>query len=303
MNEQMRVGASAEREEPQERSDRRRIHVDTSLQIEQFKEEQRARPVRLALRQFAFTSTSSYARKEFKAAWLRDLAFLYEVARKAARIEDVLREVNSRLGVPVLKRRLQRCHEAIVQFLSRQSGSLPFEMLVLRYRVHLKEAILGAYMEWDRSVDHEFAGTQCVRAMERPKIDSSGNIDVVVKHCKREKIECRVHEFFDEYRPLFLRLAAAIDARCPPGTKDIPYALKELAQARDTIRSAERDPEHLTNISACSKIGDAIIAIDGIHADCFAANNPKEWRIIAETLGKELVNPLADPRPEGPPEA
>ena len=41
-------------------------------------------------------------------------------------------------------------------------------------------------------------------------------------------------------------------------------------------------------------MSDALIAVDGLGMDEFAANNPKEWITIAAALGKPLINPVAD---------
>jgi hypothetical protein len=61
-----------------------KAHLDTSILIELFKETALSIPVVKALQPFGFTSTSTYARKEFKAAWLRDLGWIHDACRSAA---------------------------------------------------------------------------------------------------------------------------------------------------------------------------------------------------------------------------
>ena len=59
-------------EKPQVRT----VHIDTSIQIERCKEPKKAKVAEKILKDFRFKSTSSYAKFEFKRAWLRDFAFL-----------------------------------------------------------------------------------------------------------------------------------------------------------------------------------------------------------------------------------
>jgi len=164
----------------------------------------------------------------------------------------------------------------------------------------LAEMILSAYLELDRLVTHEFDGTQCVRAHERPTQAMNGSIDVTIPRCRATKIRCAVHGFFEVHREHFRRIAAAVDQRVEFVRAEVaekargrPNQLEELMRIRDTIRRADADPTHLCDIENCSKMGDALIAVDGVNdTDAFVANNDKEWRTLAEALHCELINPV-----------
>jgi len=140
-------------------------------------------------------------------------------------------------------------------------------------------------MWWrERSVDHEFDGTGCVRAKDREVRRQGENFDVAIPVCKPGKISCLIEDFFVNNQEAFLAIKAQIDST--------DQASSELQNTSKFIDMAVDDPSVLCDSKVCSKISDAIIAVDGIRMDCFVANNPREWEIIAEALDKKLVNPV-----------
>lgn len=264
------------------------IHIDTSLQIERCKEPKKARIVEQRLKDFGFTSTSSYAKFEFKCAWLRDLVYLYSASHKVRRVEQLIGYVNDRLNAhPVNRRRVNRCLEAIVAYLSRVPGELSYAAAFLRLRTHILEAIISAYPWWEQSTYHEYDGTGCVRANEQPKRRAGGFLDMSIPQCRVKNIKCTVHQFFEKNKELFIAIKFAIESLGK-------NASKELQKAKKIIENAEKKPENLCDDSNCRKLGDILIAIDGFDMDYFAANNDKEWELLSQVLGKELVNPVRE---------
>ena len=69
------------------------IHIDTSIQIERCKARRKAKIVEEQLKDYSFTSTSSYAKFEFKCAWLKDLGYLYAVSLEVNRVEELVGRV------------------------------------------------------------------------------------------------------------------------------------------------------------------------------------------------------------------
>jgi hypothetical protein len=262
-----------------------RLHLDTSLQIELQKVSAKAEPVREAISGYRFTSTSTYARKEFKRAWLQDLNLIYAKTRDCTQIGEVYERINNALWHPKVRRRLNRCMDAINAFLE-PHPTMPIGVAVVRLRAHVAEAILGAFTKWERSVTFEYDGTECIRARERPSRAPDGSIDCTVRRCKPSRIQCRVDRFFDEHRTEFHQIHAAIQQ-----VGDV--ASVELKETAHAIDGASKDAKHLCDSDNCSAMSDALIAMDGIDAHHFGANNPKEWNTIAEALGKPLVNPVA----------
>ncbi len=70
----------------------------------------------------------------------------------------------------------------------------------------------------------------------------------------------------------------------------------ELKRTKEIIEEAQKNPRHLCDDHICTKLGDALIAIDGLDMDYFAANNDKEWVLLSNVLGKHLVNPVREAR-------
>lgn len=266
----------------------RTVHIDTSLQIERCKAPRKKQVIEDTLQEFAFKSTSSYARLEFKRAWLQRLAYLHKACREVKRDDELLGYVQDRLGShPLLQRRLCTCIQAIESFLSEIQESLTPEARLLRLRSHIKSAILSAYSWWNHpsTVTHEYDGTHCVRAYEEPERRPNGMIDVSIPRCKPNKVKCCIQQFFEKNRNQFVSVKRAIENL---GTDASP----ELCRAKSIIEAAEKNPKSLCNSTTCPKIGDVLIAIDGLLMDCFAANNDSEWQLLADVLDKELINPV-----------
>ncbi len=267
------------------------VHIDTSLQIERCKEAKKAGIVEQAIGCFPFKSTSSYAKFEFKHAWLRDLVYIYNISQRVNRIEKLLAYIDDNLNKhPATHRRVSRCLQATVAFLSKVPGKISYKAAFLRLRNHIRSAILNAYLWWDLSVTHEFNGTGCQRASE-PPIERAGKIDLSIPECKVNNIKCAVHLFFEKNKHHFVAIRNAIEAL---GDK----ASSELKKAREIIDIVIKNPAILCKQDYCQKLGDVLIAIDGYDMGTFAANNDKEWEIIAKTLGKELLNPVRKAKTE-----
>lgn len=264
----------------------RTVHIDTSIQIERCKEPKKKKVVEEILKDFRFKSTSSYAKFEFKRAWLRDLAYLYKASREVESFGDIIAYVDDKLNAHLAnRRRVSRCLQAITAFLSRAKGDLSDEAAVLRFQTYLINAMLGAYPWWDSSVTHEYNGTGCARASEPPTQRGGGNIDVYIPQCRPNRLNCTVHDFFEVNKDSFIALKSEIEKL---GGK----ASKELQEAAVVIGQAEKKPESLCDERKCLKLADALIAIDGLAMDYFAANNDKEWVFLSEILGKTLINPV-----------
>jgi len=264
------------------------VHIDTSLQIERCKAPKKASIVEQALKDFQFKATSSYARLEFKRAWLQRLLYLYSASKEVNRLGELIGHISDKLGShPGHRRRLNTCLQAIELFLSKIDEDLSTAAQLIRVRAHIRNAILGAYTWWDSSVTHEYNGTCCVRAYEKPKQLSGGRIDVSIPWCRRNEIKCNIHQFFEKNRKHFIAIKLAIK-ECGDNVSN------ELQNAKKIIEDVEKNPKYLCDNRNCSDLSDALIAIDGLDMDCFAANNDKEWILLSEVLDKHLINPVRE---------
>lgn len=145
--------------------------------------------------------------------------------------------------------------------------------------------MLGAYVWWEHSVTYQFDGIGCVRAREAPKVGKDEALDVAIPQCKPGKVACKIEEFFVKNQQAFTAVAAAVD-------KMGENAPDELKNARDIIRRVADHPDRLCDSSLCQKMGDVLIAIDGLAMDTFAANDDKDWWPLAQIFEKEYLNPV-----------
>jgi hypothetical protein len=262
------------------------IHLDTSLQIERCKAERKAKPVADFLKDFRFLSTSSYAKLEFKRAWLQRLAYLYSLSGQIGTIGELSGVLADRLGGhPLHRRQLSTCLQAIEAFLRPTSGKISEAAQLTRMRAHLRGAVLNAYSWWEASVTHEYNGTNCIRASERPRIAGGGKLDVSIPRCRRGTIRCRILGFLRDNREHLRAIKAEIDGL---GSS----ASEELREAKAALDAFEKDPESVCQDNVCTKLGDVLVAMDGVTIESFAANNDKEWTLLARALRKHLLNPL-----------
>lgn len=262
------------------------VHIDTSLQVERCKVQKKAQVVEEELRSFCFKSTSSFAKLEFKRAWLQRLSYLYSATQKVSRVDELIGYISDKLcSHPGHRRRLSTCLQGIESFLARVNEDISSTSQLVRLRIHIRNAILGAYVWWDSSVTHEYDGTGCVRAAEQPKQLGGGRLDVSIPRCKQGETGCTINEFFEKNKDYFVAIGQAIDRLGD-------QASKELVTAKGIIERAEKHSPHLCDSNICLKLGDCLIAIDGLNMDCFAANNDKEWQLLSDVLGKKLLNPV-----------
>jgi len=262
------------------------IHLDTTLQIERLKTDELATAVDKGLHDFKFRSTSTYAKHEFNRTLIRDLAFLYTHAQRASGFGDIVGQIKNSFGSKLAsKNRLTRCLEIIQRFLDQRPKTLTVDLEMVRLREHLAFMLANAHMVWQRSVHHEFQGTACHRAEIKPRLAPNEKIIFSLPQCRRNNIKCKIHEFFQANLASFEKIASKAEALGEA-------ASKQLAGAAKQIREASKDPPILCDDRKCAKIGDAIIAVDGIDLPWFGANNDEDWQPISEALGKELLNPV-----------
>lgn len=262
------------------------IHLDTTLQIERLKTDELAEAVNKGLRDFRFRSTSSYAKHEFNRTLIRDLAFLYTHAQRASGTGDIIGQINKSFGTKLgSKNRLTRCLEIVQGFLDQRPKTLTVELEIIRLREHLALMLTTAHMVWQRSVHHEFQGTACHRAEIKPRLAPNEKIIFSLPQCRRNNIKCKIHDFFLAKLDSFEKIASKAESLGDA-------ASKQLAGAARQIREASKDPAVLCDDRKCAKIGDAIIAVDGVELPWYGANNDEDWRPISEALGKKLLNPV-----------
>jgi len=265
------------------------VHLDTSLQIERCKAERKARPVISSLKSFRFLSTSTYAKLEFKRAWLQRLAYLYSLSERVRTTGELAGVLADKLGShPLHRRQLSTCLQAIEAFLPPTNGKISEAAQLTRMRAHLRGAVLNAYSWWEASVTHEYNGTGCIRASERPRMSGGGKLDVSIPKCHRNVVRCRILSFLQDNDDHLQAIKAEINRL---GSN----ASEELRKAKAVLDAFEDDPEKVCQDDSCVRLGDILVAIDGVDIESFGANNDKEWVPLARALRKHLVNPL---RPE-----
>lgn len=259
------------------------VHLDTSVMLEHFKRSSNRQRVASALAGYTSKSSSTYAKYEFKKTWLRDLHFLHSrtFLERVRRPEDLIEEIR-RSFAPNQINRLCRCLEvwcaAIEKF-----GPAADSARLLRLRNHLARAIMNGFSQWAALVGQEHDHLKCGRAREEPTMSKCGRIDACVPRCTRDVIQCDIQAFFAEHLSIFRDIAIRGERL---------DASPQLRVAALQIREAERASEHLCDDHVCQKLGDALIAVDGLEMEELAANNDRDWIALSEVLGKRLINPL-----------
>jgi hypothetical protein len=260
-----------------------RVLLDTSIQIERHKIPRKSNPVETAVREYPWTATSSYARLEFKRAWVKPLALVYVKSKEHENLPDLQEAV--REAYPKARNRQDTILQAVNAYLAQLPGKTQLLNAVPRLRAHLEIAIVGFPDWWRQSVNHEFGGTDCVRAIEDARVIAHGQIDAKVAQCRPGKVNCGICRFFDANRGFFTLIAERIES-------GLDGASADLRRFAEIIRQAQKDSSILQDDRVCAALADCIIAVDGIDTDSFAAHNPAEWSTIADAFGKRLLDPV-----------
>lgn len=261
------------------------IHIDSTILFAPFKrQDEKIRQALAVLSEYEIKTASSFSRLEFKRSWLQDMNYMHSLLIKG---HDPAGLLNAAKNALVQRpRRVSRILEIFNRAWDEVAQSTPKSHIASRLRDRLRIGILTNWKKFAGNVDTIFNGTACLRATEPPKLNNeTGAIDCSVPSCRRKKIRCKVHEFHSANAGHFGRIRDITNAD--------ETASAELRESSRTSSNAAVDPETLCDDRTCKKMGDAIIAVDGASLPVFAANNDKEWSLIAKALGKDLVNPIA----------
>jgi len=184
------------------------------------------------------------------------------------------------------KRKLHTCLAQLNRFFDLDNSVITSRAALVRLGAHCKHAVLGSAEAMKEMITGEFKESGCVRAEEPARELPNGALHVVIPQCKPSNIQCTIHQLFESQRMLFVAIADHVEG--------MDKASDELKAMAEHIRIAQDDSTYLCDRSHCSKLADAIIAIDGRKMDVFAANNDKEWETLASVIGKPLLNPVTE---------
>lgn len=268
------------------------VLVDTSLLIEMQKRSAQADPVKEQLSHYRFQGASSYSKLEYKRAWIHRWRYIYDLTREegVSNVLDVHDRITSRLGAhPGKAAMLTTTLDQMSAFFHLDSGRITSRAQLWRLQAHAKRMVLSGARHLELSVTSFFCGTACIRAEEPVEQMCNGSLRATIAKCKPGRIQCRINEFFQKRRGYFESIAKHIDGLESPS--------KQLQEMANHIKKAQSVDTHLCDSSNCSKLADAIIAVDGIDMDTFAANNDAEWKHISSVLEKPLINPVRRPEP------
>jgi len=119
-------------------------------------------------------------------------------------------------------------------------------------------------------------------------MSGGGKLDVSIPKCHRNVVRCRILSFLQDNDDHLQAIKAEINRL---GSN----ASEELRKAKAVFFAVADTPEKVCQDDSCVRLGDILVAIDGVDIESFGANNDKEWVPLARALRKHLVNPL---RPE-----
>lgn len=224
------------------------------------------------------TGSSTYARLEFKLAFLGDLAYLHGKLRQFRSLPAVFAHLG-RLQ-PSQHRKLQRTLTHLARFWPNVLGG--DQAIMDAILLSIEEAVFTLWDWFDESVDYLADGTGCVRSTEGPRL-VRGHLEVVLKSCRPDRIRCRIHKFFKENQLVFEGIVSEI------GSMTEDERSKELKSVQRITAEASADATVLCDDRVCRKVGDALIGVDSTGFPAIVSSNGREYGLICRALGSKLV--------------
>lgn len=282
--------------------------VDTDIQIFRRHPDPRLKnAAETAIKSYDLVGTSTYAKLEFKRNHLRDLAYLWNKLRKVSGLAELYPKLSK------LTFRQKRKLGRILDGLGRITKKVEDRGIRLteaeRIECMLTELENIIEIDWERfdhrsQIDYLVDGTGCVRAQEPPKIASGERMEVSIPQCRRDRILCRVHDFFIENRSDF---EAVRDAITSLESEQSERLTAELSRFKLHIETARTDSTHLCDDRICAKLGDVLIAVDGKAGNpqpCpeLLSSNQAEYGIVCPAINmpyNTFVKPRENQSPTG----
>ena len=261
------------------------LFLDTSIQIlRKGNDANEISKIDDAIGKHDFISTSSYVRLEFKQSYIQDLVYLH---RNLVEQKSIIRVLQIGKGLTAHVghiRKISAIFEALIgtfaSIKSFHSDDNVDKDMAETIELYL-ETILEDIWEWfnKESVDHVSDATECIRSKESPK-KKTLTFDVRVKKCKSKKIRCNLNKFFKEKEIEFKAIRDYIN-NLDDTKKHKPDELKKIAAIID---QGLVDADSLCNSSECRGLGDALVAVEGLHFKEIFTKDKDQAQVISKAI-------------------
>jgi hypothetical protein len=261
------------------------LFLDTSIQISRKgSDDSEIQKIEDVIKKNDFIATSSYVRLEFKQSYIQDLAYLHRNLVMDKSYARVLLTVKALTAHPGNVRKASMILEILGGYFSKtksfHSDSNFDEDLAEQVALYL-EIILENIWEWfnQESVDYVSDASGCIRSKEPPKRKTLA-FDVTVGRCKSQKIRCSLNKFFKEKEALFQTIRDYINS-LDDTKKHKPDELKKIAAIID---QGLVDADSLCNSSECRGLGDALVAVEGLHFKELFTKDKDQAQVISKAI-------------------
>jgi len=259
------------------------VFLDTSIHIASMKGTREAAKVASTLRQFKWKGTSSYAKVEYGNNILSAVTYFRDKLKELGSFEALRSYVYNRL--PGFNKHQIKYKNWFSNLLSKCHTPDDAEAMERAELVLDSMWLKGTDAVSDRC-DQVRDGTKCVWADQN---SSTGNRWIRPKRCNRGRARCNLPEFFVEQTARFHAIRDAIREISPE------RRTQELSNFADIIDAATGNPEILRDYSECSRLADAIIAVDSDGFLSFFTQNIGESDVLCAVMGQVLLYLHQDP--------
>lgn len=272
------------------KDNRKRVLLDTTLQIDRLKYPSRRSRIEEELSSFSFKFASSISLLEFKATFIAQCIHIHtQLSRRGARYTQVRDRVLEK-NHPQVKLRMHIFNNHIAVFPPASAFEIDDETdleLAETARLALENIIPDLY-SWFISTecsDSLLRDRICCNRAGEPPVKKRVAFDTNLPNCRRGRNKtCHVEEVIrSDGRELALRLEPLLDR----SSKD--HA--QLAGAIDLFNEVINTPDIDLSSDQCRKAGDALIALEGKGKATHAAStNARDWRPISTAADYEFVH-------------
>lgn len=229
------------------------------------------------LQQFRWLGTSTYAKVEYGNVVLSQAEYFLEKLEAFKSLDKLLDHVANVLPHRLHGQKVLWSFNLLVRHMSQDDADA-----TERARCSLRRLMkLGLGFVTELCDKPPEDGTGCYWAARGIQKRRDGTLVWQTPVCRRNRKRCRLDDFFNENRDLFIKIKTAIDA-LPTDRRSA-----QLAGFSDVIAKALDDPQSLLDYRpGCKRLADAIIAVDSRAYGSVFSQNAAESELLTDILGQ-----------------
>ena len=266
--------------------------LDTTVSIDRLKSRNRRRHIDLIASDYVACLVTGISLLEFKAVYLEALLLIHaRLSRPNANFEDERFLLVEKLH-PQSKLRAHLLFELQSKFARpNASGIVDQVRLAEKVKFYLQQAIPAAYRAFRTRQGVDFvnqARIGCPRAEEEPRFKQrrfAENLPTCRANINRW---CVVEEYICQHAD---RLITGLRDHLQNSPPESPAEGEQLTNALGILERVRSHPERRLSHQDCRKLGDCLIALEGIGlANDVLTTNKKDWEPLCRLLGYNFVH-------------